>query len=460
MTMSKAHAYKDQDQPEHMDMEHEDYDSVAEDLLNPQSGVSMTLSPMAVPSAGDEAKEPELGEQPVPRIAIHAFCEKPETANLIQQSASDRRLAKAHVTVKMGGVQSAVDYFAANPTPELIIVESLKSGQVLLDQIDALAEVCEPGVKVIVVGAVNDIQLYRDLMKQGVSEYLVPPFTPLNVIRTVSNLFVDPSAPFVGRVVACIGAKGGVGSSTIAHNMAWSVSEKLQANTTLVDLDLSFGTAGLDFNQDPNQGIADALTNPDRVDTVLLERLLSKCTERLGLFAAPGTLDQEYEVDPEVYERVIQQIRGTVPFVVLDLPHTWSKWVKQTILNADDVVIVATPDLASLRNTKNMIDLVRAARPNDAPPQVVLNQVGVVNRPEIPVKDFAEALGVEPALVLPYDPKLFGVAANNGNMLYEINAKSKAAEGILHLASALTKREVSEGATKGSKSSLFSFMRS
>jgi pilus assembly protein CpaE len=100
------------------------------------------------------------------------------------------------------------------------------------------------------------------------------------------------------------------------------------------------------------------------------------------------------------------------------------------LLSADDVVIVATPDLACLRNAKNLVDLIRQARPNDAPPKLVLNQTGVPGRPEIPAKEFSAALGIEPTLVLPFDPKTFGQASNNGQMLHEVGAKSKAAEGM------------------------------
>jgi pilus assembly protein CpaE len=125
----------------------------------------------------------------------------------------------------------------------------------------------------------------------------------------------------------------------------------------------------------------------------------------------------------------------------MDLPHVWSAWMRQTLLGADDVVIVATPDLASLRNAKNLFDLIRQARPNDAAPRLVLNQVGVPGRPEIPVKDFAAALGVEPSLVLPFDPKTFGQAANNGQMVLESGAKTKTAEGLTHLAQLISRRE-------------------
>ncbi|MDP8915791.1 MAG: AAA family ATPase, partial [Pseudomonadota bacterium] len=268
-------------------------------------------------------------------------------------------------------------------------------------------------------------------------------------IRAVTGLFADPSNAFLGRSIAFVGAKGGVGASTIAHNIGFAISDRMMSPAVIVDFDLPFGTAGLDFNQDPLQGVADALTQPDRLDSTLMERMMVRCTERLSLFAAPATLDSTYDISAEAFEEVANKIRTTAPYVVLDLPHVWSSWMRQTLLSADDVVIVATPDLASLRNAKNLFDLIRAARPNDAPPRLVLNQVGVPGRPEIPVKDFASALGVEPSLVLPFDPKSFGQAANNGQMLLEGGAKSKAAEGFIHLAQLISKREAPPQRAKG-----------
>jgi pilus assembly protein CpaE len=260
----------------------------------------------------------------------------------------------------------------------------------------------------------------------------------------------------VGRQIALIGAKGGVGASTIAHNLAYALSERTGANTVLADFDLAFGTAGLDFNQDPLQGMANALSQPDRLDPVLLERMMAHCTEKLSLFAAPATLDDDYDIGPDAYEEVVGKIRSTAPLVVLDLPHLWSNWMRRVLLASDEVIIVATPDLASLRNAKNMFDLLKQGRPNDAPPKLVLNQVGVVGRPEIPIKDFTGALGIQPALVLPFEPKLFGKAANNGQMILEIGAKSKAAEGLEHLAQLISRREAVAAPTRSSRlSSLF-----
>ena len=162
----------------------------------------------------------------------------------------------------------------------------------------------------------------------------------------------------------------------------------MHINTAIVDLDLPFGTLGLDFNEEPGQGVADALSAPERLDDVLLDRLLLKGGEHLSLFTAPALLERDYDAEPEAYEAVIDAVRKATPCVIVDLPHAWSPWVRQTLLAADEIVIVATPDLASLRNAKTFADLLKQNRPNDAPPKLVLNQVGVPKRPEIPVEGF------------------------------------------------------------------------
>ena len=393
---------------------------------------------------------------PVPRITIHAFCERPETGALIHNAGDDRRLAKAHVTVELGGLPAAIERFHDESTPNLLIVESGMQGRALFEQLEELAGVCDAETRVIVIGAANDIALYRELIRRGVSEYLVPPMTPLHLIKTVSGLFADPESPFSGKTIAFIGAKGGVGSSTVAHNVSWCMSENQRTDAVLVDLDLSYGTAGLDFNQDPAQTISEALAEPDRLDEALLDRLLVRCTERLSLFSAPATLEREWDFSNDAYEMVIEKVRRQAPFIALDLPHSWTPWVRQTVLSADQVVLTVTPDLACLRNAKNLFDLVRQQRPNDEPPKVVVNMAGCPKRPDIPLKDFSDALGAAPALVLPFEPELFGKAANNGQMISEVDAKSKASEGFVHLAGLVTGRtNVAAPKSKGLFSGLF-----
>jgi pilus assembly protein CpaE len=206
-------------------------------------------------------------------------------------------------------------------------------------------------------------------------------------------------------------------------------------------LDVPFGTTGLDFNQDSGQGVSEALVSPERLDDVLLDRLVIKHTNRLNLFVSPAQLDRESSFTPEAVETVLDVVRQAAPCVVVDVPHVWTPWVKQVLTAADEIIVTATPDLASLRNGKNIYDLLNQARPNDRPLKVVLNQVGIPRKPEIPVKDFAEEMGAEPALVIPFDPQLFATAGNNGQMVGELNAQSRAAQSFRQLAQKLTGRE-------------------
>jgi pilus assembly protein CpaE len=401
-------------------------------------------APGGAESGEHEAEAPVFeaaAEGLAPRITIHLFCELGETAELGERVLRDRRMARASGAVFAGGLPAAVGRYRTQTTPSLVIVEAGEDPGRLLADLDRLAEVCDASTKVMVIGRRNDIALYRDLVRRGVSDYLIAPLGPLDLIGAVGDLFEDPSAPFAGRTVAVVGAKGGVGASILAHNLAHAFSERIESGAVLVDLDLPFGAAGLHFNQDPLQGVADALSDPERLDTVLLDRMMVRCGDRLSLFAAPSTLDDDYDISAQAYAEVTRKVRGAAPFVVLDLPHLWSGWMRQTLLQADEAVVVAAPDLASLRNAKNLVELLVHGRPNDGPPRLVLNQVGVPGRPEIPVKDFAEAVGLEPALVLPFEPKLFGRAANNGQMIGEVNAKAKAAEAIAGLARAIARRE-------------------
>jgi pilus assembly protein CpaE len=370
----------------------------------------------------------------IPRINIHAFCDNQQTVQAMQAAAADRRMARAHVTIQLGGIVAAVQVFNGQQTPAVLLVESHSQRDMLLAELTQLAQVCAPNTKVIVIGHLNDVVLYRELIRQGVSEYLVAPLHQLQIIDAIGTLYRDPKAEPLGRVSAFVGAKGGVGSSTLAHNFGWFVSKNFGIDTVITDLDLAFGTAGLNFNQETTQGMIDALGQPDRVDQTLLDRLLTKCGDKLSILAASGSIDREFNIEQHAVETILEIVRHNVPSVVVDVPNMWAPWIKYTLVHADDVVITATPELASLRNAKNLIDLLKQARPNDRPPRLVLNQVGVPKRPEIPVAEFAKALGVEPSVVIAYDPQTFGTAASNGQMLADVAPKSKAAEAVAALA--------------------------
>ena len=392
------------------------------------------------PPAPADAAPPEEHIAPAPRVSVQAFCETVETAAAVQAAGEDRRMGKTHVKIQMGGATAAVEAYRASPTPNVIILECDDRSDDILIGLDQLAEVCDAGTRVIVIGRINDVTLYRELTKRGVSDYLIAPIGTIDVVRAICGLYSQPDAKPVGRIIAVVGAKGGVGASTVAHNVAWAIARDLALDSVVADLDLAFGTAGLDYNQDPPQGIADAVFSPDRIDTAFVDRLLSKCTEHLSLLAAPATLDRVYDFGADAFDSTLDSLRSTIPCVVLDVPHLWSGWTKRLLVSADHILIVAGPDLANLRNAKNLVDLLRAARPNDNRPFYCLNQVGVPKRPEITPADFAKALEDQPLAIIPYDPQMFGTAANNGQMIAEVSASHKTADMFRELAQVLTGR--------------------
>ena len=379
----------------------------------------------------------EGGEKALPTISINAFCDRQETAGIINETTRDWRMKRTNVKIYMGGLSAAIEYYHKENTPSLILIESGMRGPELFAQLEQLASVCDAGTKVMMIGAVNDIRLYRKLMEKGVSDYIVPPFHPINLIRSMSELYSDPDKPFIGRVAAFFGAKGGVGSSTLAHNIAWCLSEKIEQETALVDLDASWGTTGLDFAYDSSQGLEEALAEPDRLDETLLDRIMIRHTAKLSILPTAGSLNQKPIMSSEAYEAVVNGVRGISPLTILDMPHFWTDWTTNILTNTDDVVITATPDLANLRNTKNLIDFLKAQRPNDADPILILNKTGMSKNSEISVKDFAAAVNLEPALVLGFDPDSFFEAATEGKMLTDVKSAGQAVNGMMYIAQRL-----------------------
>jgi pilus assembly protein CpaE len=392
-----------------------------------------------VDKAEDDIAKGAMSEvRPIPRITIQAFCETDAVRQTLEMAAGDRRMSRAHVSVNTGGIPGAVDYYGTAPTPNLIIIESSSAGDALMADLGQLASVCDATTKVIVIGHFNDILMYRELISNGISEYLVAPVSMADIMLAISNIFTSEENGPLGRMIAFVGAKGGAGSSTICHNVAWTISSSYKNDVVLADLDLAFGTANMNLDQDPTQGIADAVFSPDRVDDILLDRLLAKCAEHLSLLAAPSTLERTYDFDAHAFSSILEVAQRGAPCVTVDIPNQWSGWTKQVLAAADEVVVVAEPELANLRNAKNLVDTIAEIRPNDVMPRLVMNKVGVQKRPEISVSDFANALNVDPIAVIPFEPALFGTASNNGQMISEADAKSPISETFETISQILT----------------------
>src|SRR6266478_8986691 len=353
----------------------------------------------------------------VPAITVHAFCHSPEITRTVERAIADRRMSRAQAKLYSGGIAEAIVAYGEEPSPSVIILECWDEITSLRSQLDILANRCVSATKVIAIGHTNDVTIYRELLLQGVSDYLVAPFEPILLITALARLYHQPGAAKTGRILAFIGATGGAGSSTIAHNVASIIGRTYHCNVILLDLDLAFGTASLGFDLNPAQGISEALKDGNRFDDVLLERLLTRCDDHLQVMTAPASLAQCYDLEESAFDRLLNIARPSVPFLILDVPRIWNSWTKRILTASDEVVITAQPDLASLRNTKSLLDVLAEARPNDALPKVVLNQIGMLRRREIRPSQFGAALQSEPVVWIPFDAGTVSTAANNGQML-------------------------------------------
>jgi len=403
-----------------------------------------------------QSEEPAIevanGARLIPRITIQAFCEHSQTAQLVEAAVHDRRMSKVALTTHNGGLQGAIETYKANPTPNLIIVETTLPTEEIPGALESLADVCDAATRLIVLGHVNDVVLYRELIRSGVSEYIVLPTSAQAIVSVITELFAAEGAAPIGRTIGFVAAKGGAGSSTVSHNVAWAISQTLRQDVLILDMDFAFGTAGLNFNQDPPHGIADAVGASQKMDQTLLDRLTSKAANHVSLLTAPVMLDKTFDFEERDFEQIIELSQKSTPVVILDIPHTWNAWVRQTIATIDEVIIVAEPDLANLRNAKNLSDTIKALRPSESEPLLVLNKVGVPRRPEIPANEFATSVECKLLGQIAFDAQTFGTAANNGQMIAEVAANHRANEMYRLIGMHVTGRNTPERVA--SKSSL------
>jgi pilus assembly protein CpaE len=350
-----------------------------------------------------------------------------ETLSAAKSGLTDKRIARTNPNseLQIGGIPAAVTFHAELPTPTILIVEVSGSPDEVIEGMESLAGVCDPGTSVIVIGSENDITLYRTLISKGVTDYLVVPVAPQQIADAVYRVIADPNAREPARIISFYGARGGVGSSSIAQNMAWVISEAFDDDVMLVDLDLQFGTAALDFNLELPQTIRDAISDPGRLDSQLLEKCVGKYSDNLSVLASPASPDMPADVSIPALDKLLEVAGSMASTLVLDLPHSWSPGVAHALAQSDEIVVVASLDLACLRNAQNVIRLINKDASKEMPIHMVVNKAGRSQRTELSRKDFESAIGDKVELSIDDDPQTFGAAENSGQPAAESQSKSK-----------------------------------
>ena len=373
---------------------------------------------------------------------------------MVVEGLGDRRLSRSNIDARTGGIEAAIAHYQDNGTPQLILLETNSEGSEVLNELDRLAEVCDAGTNVLLLGSSNDISLYRELMRRGVAEYMVGKLAPRQVLDAVCAIFEDPDAPPMGRSIAFMSSRGGGGSSCLSHNVAWHLGQEYGEEVSVIDLDVTFGTAALSFNVEAQQTLEQALADPSRLDDQLLDRFLIEYDENVRLLASPSNLDAEERIMTDSLDQLLDLVRRRSSFVVLDVPHRWAPWVQQVLLDADEAVLVGVLDLSGLRDTKNLVDRLRQQRGESSPVHMILNHHGAFKKTELSPKDFETATELKPDVIIPHAPILFGTAANNGQMVGQVNGKHKAVDALRELAILVSGRQPQQKVKKGLLSQL------
>ena len=336
--------------------------------------------------------------------------------------------------VNKGGLRNAVQALSVSACPHVLFVDLSESSDPLND-INALAEVCEPGTIVIATGQINDVRLYRDLLASGLQDYLLKPLDPDAVRDALLAAQVTLAGPKVQGIaevdkprltVAVLGARGGVGASAIATSLAWAMSERQQRSTALLDLDVHFGTAALAFDLEPGRGLTDALENPSRIDGLFIERAMVRATERLAVLSAEAAIAQPLLVDGAALFHLQEEIKNAFESVVVDLPRGLAVQHPHLVGEVQNVVLVTEQSLAATRDTIRLLGWLKSQAPN-VRVTVVVNKSTATPAAEVSRRDFEASIERKIDVVIPFDAKLAVSAARQGKCLAAVAKGSKLA---------------------------------
>lgn len=353
---------------------------------------------------------------PAGRIPLMAFVSDGETEAILQECLSQQPGMQS--LVQRGGISKALQYLSGERSPMVLFVD-ISGVELPLARIHELAEICEPGVTVIAIGEHNDVELYRDLMEAGVTDYVVKPVTRQRLAKALASRTAPgeagPISQRLGKVVAFVGARGGVGTTTLATSLAWYLANEMKRRIGLVDLDLQNGDCALTLNIKPTHGLREALANPFRVDSVFLERAMAVQGERLFVLSSEESLRDHLQFNADAPARLVSVLRAQVHCVIIDVPRIPAEPYRRALDLADFRIIVADQTLRSVRDAVRL----RAMLGEHAAEHwnlLVVNRAGEGGAHAVTVKEMQDVIGIRPKAVIPFQPKLFAKAASGGGI--------------------------------------------
>lgn len=345
---------------------------------------------------------------------FRAFVRDDETRKVVDQVITELMIPGA--IVQRGGVTDAIRVLGEQRSPRLLIVD-LTGVDLPLSAMGELAEVCEPGVTVIAIGDRNDVGLFRDLVNTGVSDYLVKPVPAALLQKSLLSVVEHASSARqntrTGRLIGVIGSRGGVGATTLATNLAWSIANRRRRRVALVDLDLQFGNVALSLDLEPCHGLAEALEQPGRIDSLFVDRLMVQHTDTLYVLSGEEPLGEPIVPDTAALDVLIKELRNKFHYVVVDLPRQVSPATQHVLGQAGHLMLVTDLSLAGMRDTLRQLSTMPAL---NAACQLTIcaNRCGEYREGEIARHEFEAGIGRPIDFVIPFDGRSVASAANSG----------------------------------------------
>jgi pilus assembly protein CpaE len=368
------------------------------------------------------------------RLPVIAFVDA-ETERVLQEST----LLPGRNQIIRGGITKAIDYLSEQRSPHLLLVD-ISGVDLALTKVQMLADVCEPGTTVIAIGDNNDVALYRDLQEPGVSNYIVKPLTRELLTKALaprpnSGEMGRAAALKLGKMVSFVGARGGVGTTTLAANLAWHLANRQSRRVALVDLDLQNGGCGLLFNINPTPGLRDALANPLRLDSLLLDRIMTQYDERLFVLSGEEPLNENVQFTVSAVDALFSVLRSQFHYVIVDVPRLPLPPYRRALEIADRRVIVVDQTMHSMRDAVRLKKMLgdTGAEQTEHRSMFVVNRVGETGNHGLSLKEVDRVLQAKPTSLIPFLPSLVTPAAHHATVAASKRGKFANAVGTLAL---------------------------
>jgi pilus assembly protein CpaE len=371
----------------------------------------------------------------LPGARVTLFTRDTESKDAFMALAQDWRFARVGLEVKEGDVDTAIAAFQSETSPELVLVQSDKIDNSFSGKLEALAGSCAAGTAAIVIGPVNDVNLYRKLVGMGVSDYLVRPLKTATLANDIAATLLNKMGAGESRLIALLGAKGGVGTTVLAEGMAWGLAGKLDQKTFLLDAAGGWSTLSVGMNFEPTTTLAEAVRAASEGNEDSFGRMMFTPTEKLTVLSSGGDVMLEDIVQPEGYEALLNHIMTTYPVVVADLSGSPAALRRAVLTRAHEIVIVTTPVLTAIRAARTLLQEIKQMRgANDTAVDIVINMAGLAPKVEVPKAQIEEGLDRKVAGTIDFSPDLFVRNESEGRKLIDDKEGAEAVEILLKLA--------------------------